>query len=81
MAIDVKEMIEKAVKKISDNKDLLALFQKDPVKAIEKALNIDLPDELVEKLVDGVKAGIKLDTISDKLGDLGGVASKLKNLF
>ena len=81
MAIDVKEMIEKAVKKISDNKDLLALFQKDPVKAIEKALNIDLPDELVEKLVDGVKAGIKLDAISDKLGDLGGVASKLKNLF
>ena len=41
MAIDVKELIEKAVRLISENGDLLKLFQKEPVKAIEKATGLD----------------------------------------
>ena len=44
------------------------------MKAIEKATGLDLPDELAEKAVAGVKAGLKLDGLS-------GVADKLKKLF
>ena len=74
MAIDVKQIIEKAVRLIFENGDLLQMFQKEPVKAIEKATGLDLPDELAEKVVAGVKAGLKLDSLS-------GVADKLKKLF
>ena len=74
MAIDVRQLIEKAVRLISENGDLLQMFQKEPVKAIEKATGLDLPDELAEKVVAGVKAGLKLDSLS-------GVADKLKKLF
>lgn len=74
MAFDLKETITKAVKLISENGDLLAQFQKEPVKAVEKALKIDLPDELAEKVVEGVKGGLKLQ-------NLGGVADKIKGLF
>ena len=50
MAIDVKQIIEKAVRLISENGDLLQMFQKEPVKAIEKATGLDLPDELADPL-------------------------------
>jgi len=41
---------------------------KEPVKALEKVLNIDLPDELIEKVVDGIKAKITADQLSDAAG-------------
>ena len=79
MAIDVKEMIEKAVKKISDNKDLLALFQKDPVKAIEGLIGIDLPDDVANQIIDAVKAKITVDNVKDLAEDAKGLLGKLFN--
>jgi len=70
MSIDVKELIEKAAKAITEDDKLKKLFDDEPVKALEKVLKIDLPDEIVEKLVDGVKAKIGLDKVSDALGTL-----------
>ena len=70
MSIDVKELIEKAVKAITEDDKLKKLFEDDPVKALEKILGIDLPDDIVEKLIDGVKAKISIDKVSDALGAL-----------
>ena len=78
----IKEKIEEIVKKLTENKDLLENFKKNPVKTVETLLGIDLPDETIEKIVDGVKAKISFDKLDDaldgKLGDaLGGMLKKL----
>lgn len=72
--MDVKELIEKAVKKIMNDKALQKQFQTDPVKALEKVLGIDLPDEILNPIIDGVKAQLTVE----KLGD---AADFLKKLF
>ncbi len=79
---ELKEKIEEIVKKLTENKDLLSDFKKEPIKTVEKLLGIDLPDEKLEAIVDGVKAKITMDKIDDltdgKLGDaLGGILKKL----
>ena len=68
--MDIKEKIEELVNKIKNDKDFGDDFRKDPVKAVESVIGIDLPDEQIEKVIDGVKAKISLDDIGDKIGDL-----------
>lgn len=77
----IKEKIEEIVNKLKDDKDLLAQFKEEPVKVIEKLIGIDLPDETIEKIVDGVKAKVALDKLDDLKDDLGGTLGKLKGLF
>ena len=72
--MDIKEYIEKAVKKLQSDEELLSLFKKDPVKALEKLMGVDLPDDLVEKAIVGIKAKLAAEDISGALG-------KLKKLF
>lgn len=67
---NIKEKIEEIVEKIKSSDDLADLFKKDPIKAIEKVLDVDLPDELIEKIVDGVKAKLAVDDAKDVLGAL-----------
>ena len=71
---ELKEKIEKIVDKIQDSAELKEQFEKEPVKVIEKVLGVDLPDEIVEKLIDGVKAKLTAEKLS-------GLAGKLKKLF
>ena len=78
MEFDIKEKIEELVKKITGNKDLLAKFKKDPIKTIEGIIGIDLPDEQLKGLVEGIKAKISLNDISEKVG---GVSELLGGLF
>ncbi|MBQ8816569.1 MAG: hypothetical protein IJZ84_04710 [Lachnospiraceae bacterium] len=74
--MDVKELVEKLVDKIKDSDSLKEQFDKEPVKVIEKFLGVDLPDEIVEKVIDGVKAKITLDKVSDVAGALKGLFGK-----
>ena len=66
--MDIKELIEKAVDKIKDDDAMQAQFKKAPIKALEKLLGIDLPDDIMEKVVAGVKAKISIDDLSDAVG-------------
>ena len=68
--MDIKELIEKAVKKIQSDDALQAQFKKDPIKALEKLLGVDLPDDVMEKVVAGVKAKLSIDDLSDAVGIL-----------
>lgn len=70
--MDIKAKIEEVVNKIKKDNKLLEKFKKDPVKTVEGLIGIDLPDDQIEKLVDGIKAKISLDSIGDKLGGLFG---------
>ena len=67
---NIKEKIEEIVEKLTKDEALRAQFQKDPVKAVEKLLGVDLPDDMVEKVVAGVKAKLSLDDVSGIVGNL-----------
>ncbi len=69
--MDIKEKIEELVDRIKRDDALVAKFQKNPVAAIEELLGVDLPNDQLESIVEGVKAKIKLDDIGEKLGGLG----------
>lgn len=70
---DIKQQITQVVEKVTKDEKLMEQFKKDPVKAVESVLGIDLPDDVVNKVVDGVKAKISVD----KLGDIAGSIKKL----
>ena len=59
--MDLQEQIKKPLNRIGEDDSLRSLFQKDPVAAAEKVLGIDLPDDMMEKIIDGVKANLSLD--------------------
>ena len=71
---DIKEKIEELAEKIMKDTALQAQFKKDPVKAAEKLLGVDLPDDVIEKVVEGVQAKISVDKVS-------GAVDALKKLF
>ena len=73
--MDIKEKIESIVKKLLSDKNLMAKFDKNPAKVIEELLEVDLPDDLVNQIIEGVKAKIKLDKVGDALEALGGLGS------
>lgn len=64
--MDIKGKIEELVGKIKSDKELQRGFTSDPVATIEKLIGVDLPDDQIKKIADGVKAKISLD----KLGGL-----------
>ena len=72
--MDIKEKIEEIVDKVKNNKDFAKDFQENPIKAVESVIGMDLPDDQIEKLIDGVKAKVNLDDAGDLLG-------KFKKLF
>lgn len=74
--MDVKEQISKAVDKIAKDKKLQEQFQKDPVKALESVLGVDLPDDVVEQVVQGVKAKLTADKVSGAMDSLKGLLNK-----
>ena len=76
MAIDIKEKITELVNKITKDEALQKQFKENPVKAVESLLGVDLPDEQIQKIVDGVKAKISIDAVSEKLGGLAGLFGK-----
>lgn len=72
--MDIKAKIDEIVDKVKNDKNFAAEFSADPVKAVEKILGVDLPDEQINKLIDGVKAKISAGGVMDKVGDfLGGL--------
>ena len=68
--MDIKAKINELVEKIKNDPKMLAEFKTEPVKVVEKLLGVDLPDDVVEKVIDGVKAKITLDKAGDMLGNL-----------
>ena len=76
--MDIKGKIEEIAGKLQEDKFLAEGFKKEPVKTVEKLLGIDLPDDAVKKIVDGVKAKLSMDKLGDAAGD---IKDKLKKLL
>ncbi len=79
----IKEKIEEIVAKLKGDDKLMEKFKSDPIKTIEGVIGIDLPDDMIKKVVDGVKAKLpggkgdnkadaddKVDGIKDAIGGL-----------
>lgn len=71
---DVKAKINEVVEKVTKDKDLKEKFQKDPIKTVEGIIGVDLPDDAMQKVVEGVKGKISLDKLS-------GALDSVKKLF
>lgn len=69
--MDIKAKIEEIVKKLTSSKGLMEKFERNPVAVIEELVGVDLPDDLVNQLIDGIRAKITVDKVSDVLGGLG----------
>jgi len=72
--MDIQAKIEEIVSKIKADPSIAAQFTKEPVKTLESILGIDLPDDQIKAMVEGIKAKLTLDKAGDMLGNL-------KNLF
>lgn len=70
--MDIKAKIEELVSKVKNDKDFAEKFKKEPVKAVEGVIGVDLPDDQINKIVDGVKAKISLDSIGGKISGIFG---------
>ena len=73
---DIKELAEKAVETIKGDDNLLESFKTNPIKVVEKILNVDLPDDILEKIVEIVKTKINVDDAKEALGKIAGLFGK-----
>lgn len=70
--MDIKAKIEQAVKKLTSDKNLMAKFERNPASVIEELIGVDLPDDQINQVIDGIKAKLKLDKLGGALGGLFG---------
>ena len=63
----MKEKIEQIIAKLRTDDKLLEKFQKNPAAVIEEYLGVDLPDDQVNQIVEGVKAKLQLDKLGSAL--------------
>lgn len=72
--MDIKAKIEEIVNKVKSDKDFASKFKSDPIKAVEAVLGMDLPDDQIKAVIEGVKAKVSLD-------EAGGLLGSIKKLF
>ena len=70
--MDIKAKIDEVVNKVKNDGAFADKFKSEPIKAVEEVLGVDLPDDTVQKIVDGVKAKINIGGVADKIGGLFG---------
>lgn len=74
MAIDVKAEITRIVEKISKDESLKRDFQNDPIGAAKKLIGVEVSDDVIGQIVNGIKGKITADQVS-------GAVDALKKLF
>ena len=82
MVLDlIKDKIDEIVEKIKKDDKIAQKFAKDPITTVEQLIGIDLPNDQIEKIVDGVKAKIKLDKLNLDKADIEKIGNVLGGLF
>jgi hypothetical protein len=74
--MDIKAKIEEIVNKVTKDEALKAQFQKDPAKAVEQLLGVEVPKDAVDQIVTGVKAKLTGDKLSGAADALKGFLKK-----
>ena len=73
---DILKLAAEISTKLGKDEKLLDAFKKDPVAVIEKKLCIDLPNDQLNALIDGIKAKLKADDVLDAAGKLFNLLKK-----
>ena len=73
----IQDLVEEVVEKLKGNPTLLAQFKTEPVKALEKLIGKDLPDEQIEKVISLVKAKLLKDKIEDSVDEFVTLVSQV----
>ena len=77
--MDIQKIISDVVAKLTSNPDLIKSFLANPVEMLEKTFGIDLPDDQINQVIEGVKGKIDLSKIDGK--EAAGLLGKVKDLF
>lgn len=70
--MDIKAKIDEVVSKIQNDPSIAEEFKANPVGAVEKILGVDLPDDVINNVITGVKAKLGVSNIADAIGGLFG---------
>jgi len=66
--MELQDMIEKMVKKLTSNETLMKQFRSNPVKALESVLGKGISQDMLEAVATGVKAKLAAGKADDLLG-------------
>lgn len=78
--MDIQKIISDLVAKLTGNKDLIAKFTSNPLKAIKDLLGIDLDASQLDDVVKGVTGQLG-DLTGDAAGKAGSILGKIKNML
>lgn len=70
---ELKVKVEEIVNKVKNDGDFANKFQENPVKAVEGVVGVNLPEDQINGIVQGVKAKINFDN--------NNIVGKIKGLF
>lgn len=87
--MDIQKIIGDVVAKLTSDPELVKSFLSNPVETLEKTFGVDLPDDQINQVIEGIKKNIdlskidlsKIDLSNIDLGDTAGLLGKLKGLF
>ena len=82
--MDIQKIISDVIIRLASKPDLIQSFLSNPVATLEKTLGIDLPDEQINQVIEGVKGQLDLGKLGlDDLnvGKAVGILGKLKGMF
>ena len=77
--MDIQKIISDVVAKLTGNPELIKSFLANPVQLLGKTFGIDLPDDQINQVIEGVKG--KLDLSNIDLKEATGLLGKLNGLF
>ena len=77
--MDIQKIINDVIAKLKADPTLLKNFAANPVETLEKTLGIDLPDEQINQVIEGVKGKIDLNNLN--VDEAVGLLGKIKKLF
>ena len=79
--MDIQKIINDVIAKLKADDKLLANFKSNPTKVLEKLVGIDLPDDKIDPIIDGIMAKLKIDDLAEKAEGIMGALGGLGNLF
>ena len=77
--MDIQKIISDVIIRLSSQPDLINSFLSNPVALLEKTFGIDLPDEQINQVIEGVKGQLDLSKLD--LKDAAGLLDKLKGFL
>ena len=76
--MDIQKIISDVLAKLEGDDKLVAKFTADPVKTLEGLLNVDLPDDQINAVIDAIKAKLNLNNAAKSAS---GILGAIKNIF